>query len=146
VRALLRRARTAVDEPSETITAGPIEIDFVRRTVHRDGAEVHLTPTEWSLLRALATHRGRTMTHRQLFNAVWSRSEGDAQQYLRVYVGMVESITAFLDAYVKQTTPIASAELEARLSSSAPHWISARGVPVRARLIPRTGAASRTRR
>jgi two-component system KDP operon response regulator KdpE len=89
VRALLRRARTSTGEPSETITAGPIAIDFVRRTVHRDGAEVHLTPTEWSLLRALATHRGRTMTHRQLFNAVWSRSEGDAQQYLRVYVGQL---------------------------------------------------------
>jgi two-component system KDP operon response regulator KdpE len=29
------------------------------------------------------------MTHRQLFDAVWSRSEGDAQQYLRVYVGQL---------------------------------------------------------
>jgi two-component system, OmpR family, KDP operon response regulator KdpE len=57
--------------------------------VHRAGAEVHLTPTEWGLLRALLSHRGRTMTHQQLFHAVWGRAEGDAQQYLRVYVGQL---------------------------------------------------------
>jgi two-component system KDP operon response regulator KdpE len=88
VRALLRRAHGA-DDSSPTIASGGLVIDLARRTVHRDGAEVHLTPTEWALLRALVTHRGRTMTHRQLFDAVWSRSEGDAQQYLRVYVGQL---------------------------------------------------------
>jgi two-component system KDP operon response regulator KdpE len=51
------------------------------------GAAVHLTPIEWGLLRTLATQAGRTLTHRQLFAAVWpARSHGDAQQYLRVYV------------------------------------------------------------
>jgi two-component system KDP operon response regulator KdpE len=29
---------------------------------------------------------GRTLTHHQLFDAVWGRSHGDAQQYLRVYI------------------------------------------------------------
>ena len=38
------------------------------------------------LLRTLVTAAGRTLTHQQLFDAVWSRSHGDAQQYLRVYV------------------------------------------------------------
>jgi two-component system KDP operon response regulator KdpE len=61
-------------------------IDFVKRAVTRGGAVVHLTPIEWELLRALATHAGRTMTHAQLFAQVWARSQGDAQQYLRVYV------------------------------------------------------------
>jgi two-component system, OmpR family, KDP operon response regulator KdpE len=31
-------------------------------------------------------NRGRTLTHHQLFRAVWNRSEGDPQQYLRVHV------------------------------------------------------------
>ena len=61
-------------------------IDLIRRTVSRDGQSVHLTPLEWELLRALATNAGRTMTHRQLFSQVWSRSHGDAQQLLRVHV------------------------------------------------------------
>ena len=50
------------------------------------GAPVRLTPTEWGLLHALVSRGGRTLTHRQLFDAVWGRSHGDAQQYLRVYV------------------------------------------------------------
>jgi two-component system KDP operon response regulator KdpE len=48
---------------------------------------VHLTPTEWALLRTFIENPRKTLTHRQLFVAVWGNSEGDAQQYLRVYVG-----------------------------------------------------------
>ena len=51
------------------------------------GALLHLTPTEWALLRTLVTHPRQTLTHRQLFHAVWGNTGGDAQQYLRVYVG-----------------------------------------------------------
>ena len=68
---------------------GSIEIDLVRRQVKRDGVQVHLTPTEWGLLRTFVAHRGQTLTHRQLFHAVWGQAEGDAQQYLRVYVGQL---------------------------------------------------------
>jgi two-component system KDP operon response regulator KdpE len=88
VRALLRRAKAQPDGDT-LLHAGQLVIDFGRRLVHRAGEEVHLTPTEWALLRALVAHRGRTMTHRQLFHAVWGHAEGDAQQYLRVYVGQL---------------------------------------------------------
>ncbi|MGH7669270.1 MAG: response regulator, partial [Gemmatimonadaceae bacterium] len=86
LRAHVRRSRlpSAVYAPVEL---GPFHIDLERRTASHDGAVVHLTPTEWSLLQALAANAGRTMTHRQLFRAVWGSSEGDAQQYLRVYMG-----------------------------------------------------------
>ncbi len=63
-----------------------LTIDLASRLVSRDGQPIHLTPTEWELLRTLVTAAGRTLTHQQLFDAVWSRSHGDAQQYLRVYV------------------------------------------------------------
>ena len=88
VRAQLRRA-TRTDVANERLVAGGLEIDVAHRVVRRDGVEVHLTPTEWGLLRAFVTNRGRTLTHRQLFHAVWGRAEGDAQQYLRVYVGQL---------------------------------------------------------
>ena len=88
VRALLRRAASAETRDGSTrIVAGDLVIDLVARVVTLDGSEVHLTPIEWELLRALATNAGRTLTHRQLFAAAWpGRAHGDAQQYLRVHV------------------------------------------------------------
>jgi two-component system KDP operon response regulator KdpE len=89
VRALIRRAAPRADAGAERVLIGELEIHLANRTVRRRGADVHLTPTEWGLLRAFLTHRGKTLTHQQLFRAVWGQAEGDAQQYLRVYVGQL---------------------------------------------------------
>lgn len=88
VRALLRRAARGETADAETrIESGDLVIDLVARTVTVHGSYVHLTRTEWEVLRALATQAGRTLTHQQLFREVWSgRTYGDAQQYLRVQV------------------------------------------------------------
>jgi len=87
VKAQLRRARLAETPRGEgVVTVDGLEIDNAARIVRRDGDEIHLTPTEWELLRAFLRHAGKTLTHRQLFRTVWARSSGDPQQYLRVYV------------------------------------------------------------
>ncbi|MFI5245686.1 MAG: response regulator [Gemmatimonadales bacterium] len=87
VRALLRRAAPGAVDGGTRIVRDDLEIDLERRAVRLGDSPVHLTPIEWELLVALATHQGRVMTHRQLFTAVWrGRDHGDAQQYLRVYV------------------------------------------------------------
>ena len=87
VRAQLRRRRLEQStDKNARIEADGIVIDLVKRSVTRDDSGVHLTPIEWELLRVLATNAGRTMTHRQLFSQVWSRSHGDAQQNLRVHI------------------------------------------------------------
>lgn len=87
VRAQLRRAGMApVPGGDVPVAVGGLTVDLAMRRVARDGVAVHLTPTEWDLLHALVSHSGRTLTHRQLFDAVWGRDHGDAQQYLRVYV------------------------------------------------------------
>ncbi|HEX8848158.1 MAG TPA: winged helix-turn-helix domain-containing protein [Gemmatimonadaceae bacterium] len=88
VRAQLRRYAAATPASSRVV-AGDVEIDLTRRVVTRAGAEVHLTPTEWGLLRAFVSHPGQVLTHNQLFRKVWGGSAGDAQQYLRVYVGQL---------------------------------------------------------
>ena len=90
VRAQLRRAHARTAGRTDAIVeVDDLRIDLASRTVRRAGAEVHLTPTEWSLLRTFIAHAGQTMTHSQLFNAVWGSASGDAQQYLRVYVGQL---------------------------------------------------------
>ncbi|GMV05753.1 MAG: DNA-binding response regulator [Gemmatimonadota bacterium] len=86
-RAQVRRARMAEVPGGEgPITVADLVIDPGARTVRREGEDVHLTPTEWALLRAFLRSAGRTLTHRQLFRAAWATSSGDPQQYLRVYV------------------------------------------------------------
>lgn len=90
VRAQLRRAREKpTAEESATVMFGDLSIDVARRSVHKAGEAIHLTPTEWDLLRAFVSHADQTLTHQQLFQAVWGNVEGDAQQYLRVYVGQL---------------------------------------------------------
>jgi two-component system KDP operon response regulator KdpE len=86
IRAQLRRARTTplADAPIE---ADGVTIDLAKPSLSRGGSVVHLTRIEWNLLRTLVKHAGRTLTHRQIFDAVWgSSSYGDAQQYLRVHI------------------------------------------------------------
>ena len=51
-----------------------------------DGHEVHLTPLECKLLLALARSPGRTMTERQILDAVWGPDEAPQPQYLRAQV------------------------------------------------------------
>ena len=88
IRAQLRRGRLAGagDTGAPLVLDGTIVIDVVKPQVTRAGVAVHLTRTEWELLRVLIAHQGRTMTHRELFTAVWGNSFGDAQQYLRVHI------------------------------------------------------------
>ncbi len=87
-RAQLRRARQLTEpSPKERVTIGDLTVDLGLRRVERSGVLVHLTRTEWALLRTFIENPRKTLTHRQLFTAVWGNSEGDAQQYLRVYVG-----------------------------------------------------------
>jgi two-component system KDP operon response regulator KdpE len=86
IRAQLRRSRTPAPREEDRIEVDGLTIEPARRIVARNATPIHLTPTEWELLRAFVLHRGRTLTHSQLFRAVWNRSSGDPQQYLRVHV------------------------------------------------------------
>jgi two-component system, OmpR family, KDP operon response regulator KdpE len=87
--AALRRSRPDASEPM--IVADGLEIDLTARMVKRDGEPVHLTPTEFELLRALAQNRGRLMTHRSLLVEVWGLEYADDIQVLRVHVANLRS-------------------------------------------------------
>jgi two-component system KDP operon response regulator KdpE len=87
--AVLRRARPEASEP--LIEADGLELDLVARVVRRDGEAVHLTPTEFELLRVLAQNRGRLMTHRALLVEVWGVEYEDDVQVLRAHVANLRS-------------------------------------------------------
>ncbi|HZB75454.1 MAG TPA: response regulator transcription factor [Solirubrobacteraceae bacterium] len=84
LQAVLRRAGEGQGEPA--IVADGLVIDLAARTVTRDGAEVHLTPIEYGLLRALARQRGRLMTHRTLLVEVWGPAYADDTRVLRTHI------------------------------------------------------------
>ena len=82
--AVLRRTSGGSGEPA--IHADGLEIDLAAHVVRLDGQPVHLTPTEFELLRTLARNRGRLMTHRMLLTEVWGREYADDTQVLRVHL------------------------------------------------------------
>ena len=88
IRVALRRA--GAGEPRNAILRlGSLEIDLSKRGVKREGAAVHLTPTEFGLLEALVTHPGKLLTHRWLMEKAAGGVSGSASQYVRVYVAQL---------------------------------------------------------
>jgi two-component system KDP operon response regulator KdpE len=86
VRALLRRARLPAQDVATVVEAYGLTIDLLHRRVTRGATPIRLTPTEWDILRTLVANAGRTLTHQQLFDAVWGEAAGNPQQYLRVHI------------------------------------------------------------
>jgi len=84
LRAIQRRGASGTDEPY--FQAGHLVIDFNSRTVSVSGDEVKLTATEYALLKVLAQHAGKVVTHKQLLREVWGPNAEEQSQYLRVYM------------------------------------------------------------
>jgi len=89
LRAVLRRA--ADTDTEAAVTVGDLTIDLAARRVLVRGEEVHLTPIEFDLLRVLAVHRGKLVTHRQLLHEVWGPQYTDETHYLRVHVAHIRA-------------------------------------------------------
>jgi two-component system KDP operon response regulator KdpE len=78
--------RTHPDPEQAVIEAGALEIDLASRVVRREGSEIHLTKTEFDLLRLMVRNRGRLMTHRDLLVAVWGPGYATDTQVLRAHI------------------------------------------------------------
>lgn len=88
ITATLRRTRAAgTAEPGPPIvTAGEIVIDLTNQQVTRRGLPIHLTPTEFALLRELVINRGKLLSHAHLLRRVWGPGYQTETEYVRVYV------------------------------------------------------------
>jgi two-component system KDP operon response regulator KdpE len=110
---LLARVRVALRHAARSTTtdavfrSGALTIDRERRRVEVAGAEVHLTPTEYALLTALAAQPGTVLTERALLQRVWGPEYGSESHYVHVYMGRLRKKieTDDGDARLIQTEP-----------------------------------------
>ena len=87
--ATLRRTRPAdavTEAAPSVITIGDVEVDLVGQRVRLAGEEVHLTPTEFALLRELALNRGKLLSRAHLLRRLWGRGYETETEYVRVYI------------------------------------------------------------
>jgi len=95
ISATLRRTRSAAEAEAVTaptaITVGDLWIDLASKQVRLAGAEVHLTPTEFALLRELAVNRGTLLSRTHLLRRVWGRAYETETEYVRVYISRLRA-------------------------------------------------------
>jgi len=85
LRAALRRANTGrIGEP--VFQTGDLVVDFASHRVTRAGQLVHLTATEYALLRLFVQHAGKALTHRHILREIWGPEHERDTQYLRVFM------------------------------------------------------------
>jgi two-component system KDP operon response regulator KdpE len=87
--ALQRRAAQQTTGGNGTLSAGPLEVDFVRHEVRLEGTALELSPKEFMLLKTLASHTNKALTHKFLLQEVWGPAHVDDAQYLRVYMAQL---------------------------------------------------------
>ena len=87
LRALSRRAPASDDQP--VVSFGDVRVDLYARAVTRDGALVHLTPTEWQILEVLVRHPGALVTRQALLKEIWGTEQVTDTGYLRLYLSQL---------------------------------------------------------
>ena len=86
IRVALRHMAKSTHEP--VLEAGELSIDLAQRIVKLRDDRIKLTPTEYELLKVLATHAGKVVTQRQLLQQVWGSQHNESDShYLRIYIG-----------------------------------------------------------
>lgn len=86
LRVALRHAAHPTRGAEAVFRTGDLEVDVERRRVGVGGREVHLSPTEYELLKAFIAHPGRVLTDTALLRQVWGPEYGSEGHYLHVYV------------------------------------------------------------
>ncbi|MGC4961432.1 response regulator [Gordonia sp. DT218] len=87
LRAAVRRGAASVDgSATPVVDAGGFVVDLAAKSVTRDGAAVHLTPTEWGIIEILVRNEGKLVGQREILTAVWGPTYVTQTNYLRVYL------------------------------------------------------------
>lgn len=83
------RRRTSGSESIAVFESGGLKVDFERRRVVVDSDQVHLTPSEFELLRYLMLHEGKPVSHQTLLQSLWGPKYTNEVQRLRVTINQL---------------------------------------------------------
>jgi two-component system, OmpR family, KDP operon response regulator KdpE len=87
IKVQLRHSNRLQSRPEgQSLTVGPLNIDFEQRCVKVNAQEVDLTYTEYELLSLLARNRGRIVTYDILLSEVWGYNEVSELQSVHTYI------------------------------------------------------------
>lgn len=89
LRAAVRRSVSSADQDVPVIHTDSFTVDLAAKKVIRNGAEVHLTPTEWGMLEMLVRNRGKLVGRKELLQEVWGPAYLNETHYLRVYLAQL---------------------------------------------------------
>ncbi|TLG16578.1 response regulator [Nocardia cyriacigeorgica] len=89
LRAAVRRGATDGDSGDPVVVTASFTVDLAAKKVTKNGADVHLTPTEWGMLEMLVRHRGKLVGRRELLREVWGPAYATETHYLRVYLAQL---------------------------------------------------------
>lgn len=87
IRGAVRRVPSAKEMPP--FNSSGLNIDFERRRVVVHGKPVHLTPTEFELLKHLVVNQGKPMSHLKLLHLLWGPEHSNDREPLRVFIGQL---------------------------------------------------------
>ncbi|MEG1789473.1 MAG: response regulator transcription factor [Oscillospiraceae bacterium] len=85
VRVAERALRKAAAPAESVFVCDRLTVDYEKRRVLVDGAEVHLTPTEYKTLLLLIANRGKVLTHNFIMRQIWGYESGDTKS-VRVFM------------------------------------------------------------
>ncbi|TAK36603.1 MAG: response regulator transcription factor [Chloroflexota bacterium] len=86
IRVALRHAARPTSGSAAVFRTGDLEVDLEQRQVRVGGQDVHLSPTEYELLKAFIACPGKVLTDRMLLRQIWGPGYGAEAHYLHVYV------------------------------------------------------------
>ena len=89
IRVALRRVMSTRTPRPASFRAGDLTIDYDRRRVLRDDAEIRLTPKEFELLSLLARNHDRVLTHRAILKAIWGPNAVEQTEHLWTLVAQL---------------------------------------------------------
>jgi two-component system KDP operon response regulator KdpE len=89
LRAAVRRAAVATGADNPVVETKSFVVDLTSKKVIKNGAEVHLTPTEWGMLEMLVRNRGKLVGREELLKEVWGPKYARETHYLRVFLAQL---------------------------------------------------------
>lgn len=86
LRGLLRRSGAAAARSESVLAVGDLILDEDSHEVSRGGQEIHLTATEFELLRYLMRNPRRVLSKAQILDRVWSYDFGGQANVVELYI------------------------------------------------------------